>query len=125
MITFKHTGNFDKTEQYLKKIKRQDYLDRFDTYGKLGVQKLSAATPVDTGKSAASWKYHIERRNNSVSIIWSNTNVTESGVPVVILIQYGHATKNGVYVPGKDFINPAIKPVIDELSEEIRKEVSS
>lgn len=125
MITFKHTGNFDKTEQYLKRTKRQDYLSRLEGYGKLGVQRLAAATPRDTGKTAMSWDYKIERRQNSVSLIWTNSNVTDSGIPIAILIQYGHGTRNGVYVTGVDYINPAIKPIFDELSEQIREEVSS
>ena len=124
MITFKHTGNFDKTEQYLKKASRQDYLSRLDGYGQLGVQRLMAATPVDTGKTALSWDYKIEKRTNSVSIIWFNTNIVD-GVPVAILIQYGHGTKNGVYVRGIDYINPAIQPIFTEISEQIREEVSS
>lgn len=124
MITFKHTGNFDKTEQYFKKVSRQDYLSRLDTYGQLGVMRLMAATPVDTGKTATSWKYKIEKRTNSISIIWYNTNVVD-GIPVAILIQYGHGTRNGVYVQGIDYINPAIQPIFAELSEQIREEVSS
>lgn len=125
MITFKHQGDFSKTNNLLKRLKQQYYLKRLDTYGKVGVQRLAAATPVDTGKTAASWTYRIEKRDNSVSLIWDNTNRTESGIPIVILIQYGHATRSGVYVPGKDFINPAIKPIFEEISEMIREEVSS
>lgn len=125
MITFKHSGNFDKTEQFLKRARRQDYLKRLDGYGRLGVQKLQAATPRDTGLTATSWNYRIDRNKNSVSLVWTNSNLTEQGVPIAILIQYGHGTGAGVYVQGIDYINPALVPIFNEISEQIREEVSS
>lgn len=125
MITFKHSGDFEKTEKFLKKASRKEYASRLDFYGKKGVQALKAATPVDSGETAASWGYKIVNTSNRLSIIWTNSNTTENGVPIAILIQYGHGTRNGVYVQGRDFINPAIQPIFDEISDMIRKEVSS
>lgn len=93
-----------------------------EKYAKLGVSVLSSATPVDSSLTSQSWGYEVKVENGSYSITWTNSNV-QNGVPVVILLQYGHATKNGGYVQGYDFINPSLRPVFDQLSNELWKEV--
>lgn len=125
IITFKHKGNFSKTGRFFKSIFKRDYLKRLNTYAKIGVSALMAATPKQTGKTADSWSYEIVTTNDGVSIWWKNSNVLENGTPIVILLQYGHGTGNGGYVKGKNFINPAIKPVFDNISESVWKEVKS
>ncbi len=95
----------------------------FDKYGAAGVKALSAATPVDTGKTAGSWSYEIIQKNQSVEIIWNNSNI-QNGVPIAVILQYGHATKSGGWVQGRDYINPAIQPIFDQIAEEAWKEVT-
>jgi hypothetical protein len=122
MITFRHKGNFDKTIKFLSRDLISDYMPILDKYGKEGVQALSAATPIDSGKTRDSWSYQITRFRGGVTLTWLNSNVVE-GVPIAILIQYGHGTSNGGYVEGRDFINPAIRPVFDRIANEIWGEV--
>ena len=123
MITFEHKGNFEKTSSFLKRAKEADFLNRLDGVAKNGVIALAAATPVDTGKTADSWDYSIVRTKTGASIYWTNSN-NNNGVPVVILIQYGHAVNGGSYVQGRDFINPAIQPIFDEIANEAWREVT-
>lgn len=123
MITFKQSGDFKNTERFLRKAQTKNMVKLLDVYGKRGVDVLSAATPVDTGNTAGSWSYSTNISKNSFSIEWSNSNVSK-GIPVVVLIQYGHMA-NGVYVSGRDFINPAIEPVFNEMVETLWKEVTS
>lgn len=94
-----------------------------DKYGELGVNALRSATPVDTGETAESWTYSIRQTRDSISIEWNNTNESK-GIPVVVLIQYGHVA-NGSYVYGRDFINPTMRPIFDEIAENLWKEVTS
>lgn len=122
MISFKQKGNFERTERSLEKLKRRDYIKHLDKYGAYGVQVLSAATPIDTGETRSSWSYSITSTKNGLSLSWNNSNVAGS-VPVVILLQYGHGTPSGVYVQGRDFINPSIRPVMDQIAKELWKEV--
>lgn len=93
-------------------------------YGKIGVRALSDATPVDTGKTATSWNYSIEKTNQGFSLIWYNTNVVNDWCNIALMIQYGHATKNGGWVQGRDYINPAIQPIFDRMIKKIEKEVN-
>lgn len=123
MITFKHTGDFESTRKFFEKASKNDYVSRLHTYGEIGVKALASATPIDTGKTASSWDYKIKQTKNSISLIWTNSNIVD-GVPVVILIQYGHGTRSGTYVQGFDFINPIMRPIFDEISEQIRREVT-
>lgn len=123
MITFKQKGNFAKLTKFLEKAKESVKIGELDKYGKEGVDALKAATPVDTGKTASSWKYEIRQRNNGVEIVWSNTNI-QNGVPIAIILQYGHAAKNGGWVQGIDYINPAIRPIFDKIANEAWKEVT-
>lgn len=124
MISVKQSGNFDKTERFLKKANQKDYLKILDKYGKKGVDALSKATPVDSGKTASSWGYEIEKGSNVSAIYWTNNNINKN-VNIAIILQYGHGTRNGGYVQGRDYINPAIRPVFDKLANEAWKEVTS
>lgn len=122
MISIKHRGSFKKTEKFLKKAARLDYLPVLEKYGQKGVEALSAATPVDTGLTAASWYYEVVRTKNGASIRFLNSNVVNY-VSIAIILQYGHATRNGGWVEGRDYINPAIRPIFDELASGVWKEV--
>lgn len=123
MITVSVTGSFNKTNKYLDKLKNINSLPNFDKYGKMGVEALSLATPRRTGVTAASWSYKITQNKDSVVIEWRNSNTTDSGIPIVVLLQYGHGTANGGYVQGIDFINPALKPVFEEILKDAWEEV--
>lgn len=123
MIEFRHKGNFSKTTRFLEKAKGFAKMSDFDKYGKEGVAALKSATPVDTGLTANSWYYTIERKNGSVSIVFNNSNI-QNGVPIAIILQYGHGTRNGGWVQGRDYINPAIQPIFDKITEQAWKEVT-
>ena len=122
MITFKHRGSFKNTETFFKKLLKRDFLSNLDKYGKMGVEALSAATPRDTGKTADSWDYSIEESKNGVKIVWTNSNVNK-GVNIALLLQYGHGTRNGGYVMGRDYINPAMQPIFEQILESAWGEV--
>lgn len=124
MITIKSKGSFDKSIKFLGFLYRRDFLKDLNSYGQEGVEALRAATPVDTGKTANSWYYEIRNTPNRVSIRWCNSNLVD-GVPVAVLIQYGHATENGRYVRGTDFINPAIRPIFEDIAERIWRKVTN
>lgn len=123
MISISHKGDFKKTQSFLEKIKDGDIFNKLDHYGQMGVEALAAATPIDSGKTASSWTYKIVKSKQTVSIQWSNTNVNK-GVPIAIILQYGHATGTGGYVQGRDYINPALKPIFDEIEENVWKEMT-
>lgn len=122
-ISFSQKGDWKKTKQFLKKNRNNSILGLLNKYGQDGVMALQAATPVDTGKTANSWDYQISVKGNSYEIVWTNSNAP-GGIPVAILIQYGHATKNGHLVQGIDYINPAMKPIFDRMADELAKEVN-
>lgn len=124
MISVTAKGDFSKTNSYLEKISEIFRLGILDKYGRMGVDALSDATPVDTGLAASSWYYEVEHEKDGSKIIWSNSDV-EGGCNVAILIQYGHGTRNGGYVVGRDFINPAMRPVFDKIAEDAWKEVKN
>lgn len=124
MISFKQTGDFKKTSRYLRKVQHTSLTTELRRYAQEGVDALSRATPVDSGETAASWYYEIRRTPGSIKIEWKNSNIV-NGVPIAIILQYGHATGNGGYVQGRDYINPAIQPVFDRISESIWKELSN
>lgn len=123
MVVVKHRGNFNKTEKFLNGAKAIDYRRILDAYGQEGVRALAAATPTDSGLTASSWGYTVRISRGSFSISWTNSNVND-GVPIAILLQYGHGTRNGGYVQGRDYINPAIQPIFDRLAEAIWLEVN-
>ena len=116
-------GDFSKTNTFLERALEVAKLGQLDKYGRAGVEALSAATPKDTGLTAASWDYKIVRKANGVSIQWFNTNV-QNGVNIALILQYGHGTGTGGYVKGRDYINPAMQPVFDQIAESAWKEVS-
>ena len=123
MITFRQKGDFSKVTRYLERVNKAAKISDLDKYGREGVAALASATPVDTGKTASSWKYEIERKNGSIAIVFSNTNVNK-GVPIAIILQYGHGTRNGGWVEGRDYINPAIQPIFDRITESAWREVT-
>lgn len=124
MIEFTHKGDFKSTEKFLFKLYSHHFFDSLKMYAEKGVKALASVTPVDTGKTANSWGYEIEAKQDSVSIYWTNSNLAESGTPVAILLQYGHATGSGGYVQGSDYINPAIKPIFDEIEKGVWAEIT-
>ena len=123
MISFRQKGDFTKTSRFLERAMEKIKLGTLDRYGKEGVAALSSATPVDTGLTAKSWYYKIIQKKGSISITFCNSNV-QNGEVIAILLQYGHGTRQGGYVQGRDYINPAIKPVFDELANEAWREVT-
>lgn len=122
MITFESNGDFKKTQQFLDRMAREEHMAILNHYGQVGVDALASATPTDSGLTATSWTYTIEKKQGKYSIVWHNTNVVD-GVPVAILIQYGHGTGTGGWVEGRDYINPAIRPIFDMITEEVWKQV--
>lgn len=125
MIRIRTKGNYDKTEKFLKKSKDVNELRMImEKYGREGIAALSADTPIDTGETATSWSYKIVQEENSISLVFENSSVTKTGIPIAILLQYGHGNGRGGYVQGRDYINPAIQPVFDKLTEEAWREVS-
>lgn len=125
MITIRQKGDFSKTTKFFQRALETIKLSDLDYYGRKGVEALSSATPQDTGETAKSWEYRIEHKKGSIALTFYNTNTTEDGIPIAILIQYGHVTGNGGYVQGRDYINPAIQPIFDEIANTIWKEVTS
>lgn len=116
-------GTWKKTEKFLGKASSGAFFRRLERYAKRGVDALSAATPVDSGLTAASWDYEIKHDHDTVSIVWTNSNVVDDWAVVAILIQYGHGTRNGGYVYGVDYINPAMRPIFDHIANAIWEEV--
>lgn len=123
MITFRQSGDFSKTIKFLERAKQIVHISDLDRYGRAGVAALKSATPVDTGLTADSWYYEIKNKNGSVEISFNNSNI-QNGVPIAIILQYGHATRNGGWVQGRDYINPAIQPIFDKIADEAWKEVT-
>lgn len=123
-IRFVHKGNFDNTKKFLERKRRERLLDKLDSLGKRGVEALAANTPVDTGKTAASWYYQVEEDKNkqTLRVSWYNSNVVDH-VNIAVIIQYGHATRGGGYVQGRDYINPALRPLFDEIATKAWEEV--
>lgn len=124
MISFSQKGDFSKLTSFLEKIKEIVRMGNLDKFGRQGIEALSAATPIDTGLTSASWEYKIENQKGSASITFYNNNI-QNGVPIAIILQYGHATRNGGWVQGRDYINPAIQPVFDRIAEEAWREVKN
>ncbi len=122
MITFRQKGDFSKLSRFLERAKETVRLGDLDRYGREGVAALASATPVDSGLTASSWYYEITRTKEGVAISFKNSNINK-GVPIAIILQYGHATRNGGWVEGRDYINPAIQPIFDRLANDAWKEV--
>ena len=121
-ISFTSKGDFSKTIKFLNKVKNVKINDILSKYGKIGVNALLQATPKDSGVTSQSWNYRIEVNNNNASIVWYNTNVVK-GVNIAVILQYGHGTRNGGWVEGTDYINPAMKPIFDKIADQVWKEV--
>lgn len=123
MITFRQKGDFKNLTRWFEKAREVVHMGELDKYGKAGVDALSSATPVDTGKTASSWSYTIENKNGRATISFNNSNI-QNGVPIAIILQYGHATGNGGWVEGRDYINPAILPIFDAIANDAWKELT-
>ena len=123
MIKFRQKGDFSKLNSFLERSKEVVKQGDLDRYGRAGVAALASATPVDSGLTASSWYYEIERSNGKTSISFNNSNI-QNGVPIAVILQYGHGTKNGGWVEGRDYINPAIQPIFDQIAENAWKEVT-
>lgn len=123
MIRFEQKGNFSKLDHYFKRVRNTVGNLDLEEYGKRGVAALSSATPVKTGLAANSWYYTITRTKNTTTINFNNSDI-ENGAPIAIILQYGHATRNGGWVEGRDYINPSIQPIFDELANNAWREVT-
>lgn len=123
MISFRQKGDFTKLTRFLERAKDAVHLGDLDKYGREGVAALASATPVDTGLTAASWYYEVTNKNGTAKITFYNSNV-QNGVPIAIVIQYGHGTGTGGWVEGRDYINPAIQPIFDEIANTVWREVT-
>lgn len=124
MISFESSGSFDRTEQFLKKMSSREIFKSLEQHAQAGVKALASASPIDSGLTSTSWGYKIESSKRSTSVTWFNTN-TETGVSVVIMLQYGHAVRGGGYVQGQDFINPAMKPIFDKIEADVWRVVTN
>lgn len=123
MISFRQKGDFSKLTRYLERAKEAVKLGDLDRYGREGVAALASATPVDSGLTASSWYYEIENKSGSATITFYNSNINK-GVPIAIILQYGHGTRNGGWVEGRDYINPAIRPIFDKIAKDAWEEVT-
>ena len=123
MISFRQKGDFSKLNRYLERVKAAARLSILDKYGREGVAALASATPTETGKTASSWFYEISHDKGSATITFSNSNINK-GVPIAIILQYGHGTGTGGWVEGRDYINPAIQPIFNKIANEAWKEVT-
>lgn len=124
MISIRHKGDYAKLTRYLEKARKNARVNILDKYGKAGVEALASATPVDTGLTASSWYYKVDIKDNSASITFCNSNI-QNGVPIAIILQYGHGTGNGGWVEGRDYINPALQPIFDKIVKDVWKEVTT
>ena len=123
MISFRQKGDFSKLTRFLERAKEAVHVGDLDKFGKEGVAALASATPVDTGQTANSWYYKIENKKRSVTISFYNSNI-QNEVPIAIIVQYGHGTRNGGWVQGRDYINPAIQPILDKIANNVWREVT-
>ena len=123
MISFRQKGDFSKLNRFLERAKGAARLSILDKYGREGVAALASATPIDSGKTASSWYYEIKHDNGAATITFLNSHINK-GVPIAIILQYGHGTRTGGWVEGRDYINPAIQPVFDKIVDEAWKEVT-
>lgn len=123
MITFRHKGDFTKTRRYLDRVKKAVNSGFFDQYGREGVTALASATPLDSGETANSWYYEVVLQNGAISITFNNSHINQ-GVPIAIILQYGHGTGTGGWVEGRDYINPAIQPIFDKIANDAWREVT-
>ena len=123
VIKFRHKGDFSKTNRFLERAKEAVRLGDLDKYGREGVAALASATPVESGLTASSWYYKIERKDGIIRISFNNSNI-QNGVPIAVILQYGHGTGTGGWVEGRDYINPAIQPIFDRIANDAWREVT-
>ena len=123
MLKLKVSGNFNNTNRFFNRMTSRSYINILNKYGQMGVKALSSNTPTDSGKTAASWSYEIHPSGGGYSIIWTNSNVNK-GVNIALILQLGHGTGTGGYVSGRDYINPAIRPIFDAMPNAIWEEVT-
>ena len=123
MISFRQKGDFSKLTKFLERAKETVHLGDLNKYGRQGVAALASATPIDSGKTASSWYYKIENTKESAKITFYNSNI-QNGVSIAIILQYGHGTRNGGWVEGRDYINPAVQPIFDKIVDDAWREVS-
>lgn len=123
MITIKVKGNTKRTEAFLQKNKKLNFKN-LDDYGVAGVNALASATPMNTGVTASSWDYKIIQEEGKTKIVWTNSNVVKGQIQIALLLEYGHYTRNGGYVEGRDYINPALQPIFDDLAKKAWKDVT-
>lgn len=122
-FTFKQRGSFSKTESFLSRSIKGSNFDILNSYGEQGVRALANATPIDSGLTAESWTYEVVKKKGYYALVFHNTHMVD-GKPIAILIQYGHATGTGGYVQGRDYINPAVKPIFDKIAKDVWKAVN-
>jgi hypothetical protein len=125
IVQITSTGSFNKTDAFLSRMSRGDIFSALDIYARRGVAALAAATPSESGLTAASWDYDIKKSGRSWTISWLNRHVDKTGTPIAIMLQFGHGTGTGGYVQGRDYINPAIRPIFDEIEQAVWREVTS
>ena len=124
MIVVETKGNFKRTEKFLDLMSKSEIYSSLEKYAREGLAALVSATPLDSGKTAAAWSYEVKVTLGSASISWTNSHIV-NGVPIAIILQYGHGTRNGGYVQGRDYINPALMPVFDRIADDVWKKVTS
>lgn len=122
MVHFRQKGDFSKTTNFLKEMKKSSWMKILDRYGREGVAALASATPVDTGLTAASWYYEIKKEKDVIKLEFCNSNI-QNGIPIAVILQYGHATGTGGWVQGRDYLNPVIRPLFDKIAESAWREV--
>lgn len=123
-VKFRHHGNFQTTERFLNAVRRKDYRRTINEFANRGKLQLASATPIDSSLTANSWDYEVKIYQGGFKIIWTNSNLVD-GIPVAILIQYGHGTRNGSFIQGRDYINPTMQPIFDQIAESLWKEVTN
>ncbi len=124
MFKVRSSGSFNKTTKFLARLQKGDIFENLDRYGRLGVNALARGTPVETGLASESWGYQINKTKTRTSISWFNTDV-EGGVNIAVILQYGHGTGTGGWVEGRDYINPAIRPIFDQILDDVWRQVRS
>lgn len=122
VISIKHSGDFKNTERFFSKSLKMDYRTIVEKYGERGVSALRSATPRDSGETAESWDYVVENKNGRLKITFTNSNI-QNGINIAIILNYGHGTASGVYVAGRNYIDPAIQPIFNEIADDVWKEV--
>ena len=124
-VSIKLSGNFNTSRKFMKKMLEDDLFKNLDAFGRRGADALNSATPVETGLTAGSWDYEIHKLKGGCTIAWTNSSMTKTNIPIVILLQYGHGTGTGGYVEGRDFINPVLRPIFDQIADDVWKAVTS